>query len=335
MLTALANLRGVSGDEGPVRRFIADKLAGFGGEIRVDTMGNLFASKGSDRTWSKVMVSAHMDEVGLMIMSIEAGGLLKFKPVGGIDSRILVAKRVKIGAKGLPGVIGSKPIHLQKRIEQNKPFEEESLYIDAGFQSKEEAEKSVEIGDLVSFDSSCTGLGNDFYRGKAFDDRVGCLILLDLLLEKNGLSFTAAFTVQEEVGTRGAAVAAYTIKPEIALVVEATAAADTPEINKDFQGPLLGAGPAISIMDRTILVSKKMRDQLITAAEKADVPYQFRRSTGAGTDAGSISLSRGGVLAGVLSVPCRYIHSPYSVLKMSDLKATKDLARAWLEARQQ
>lgn len=334
MLAALADLHGVSGGEGPVRQYISGKLAGFGGTINVDSMGNLFVSKGHGPARSEVMLSAHMDEVGLMIMSIQAGGQLKFKPVGGIDSRILVAKRVRIGMEGLPGLIGSKPIHLQKKGEQNKPFEENSLYIDAGFHNKDEAEKKVEIGDLVAFDSSCTALGKGFYRGKAFDDRAGCLVLLELLLEKNGLSFTAAFTVQEEVGTRGAVVAAYTIKPNVALVVEATAAADTPEIRKDFQGPLLGKGPAISILDRTIHVSKKMREQLTAAAEKAAVPHQFRRSTTAGTDAGAISLSRDGVLTGVLSVPCRYIHSPHSVLKMSDLKATKDLVRAWLEARQ-
>lgn len=334
MLAAMADLGGVSGGEGPVRNFLLEKLAGFAGEVKVDTMGNLLVRKGLNSGRNGVMLSAHMDEVGLMIMSIQTSGLLKFKPVGGIDSRVLVAKRVRIGNEGLPGVIGSKPIHLQKANEQIKPFDEETLYIDAGFQSKEEAEKKIEIGALVVFESHCIALGKGFYRGKAFDDRVGCLILLELLLEDNGLSFSAAFTVQEEVGTRGAVVAAYTLEPEAALVVETTAAADTPEVKEDFAGPALGAGPAISIMDRTIIVSRKMREQLVNAAEKAGVPYQFRRSTSAGTDAGAISLSRSGVETGVLAVPCRYIHSPHSIIKKSDLEAAKETVRTWLQSRQ-
>ncbi len=334
MLAALADLRGVSGDEGEVRRFLLEKLDGFNGDITVDTIGNLLVRKRGDCSKKRIMLSAHMDEVGLMVMAIQPGGLLKFKPVGGIDTRVLVAKRVCIGPKGLPGVIGAKPIHLQKPGEQKKPYEEESLFIDAGFKNREEAEKQIKIGDYVSFESSCVALDDGFYRGKAFDDRAGCLVLLELLLENNGLSFDAAFTVQEEVGTRGAAVAAYTLQPQVALAVEATAAADTPETEKDAVTTALGAGPAISFMDLTILVSRAMREQLVAAAEKASVPYQFRRFTGAGTEAGVISLSREGVQTAVLAIPCRYIHSPHSIMQESDLRASIALIRTWLEARQ-
>ncbi len=334
MLAELADLNGVSGNEKAVRRFLLNRLEGARACSTVDTMGNLFVRKGAESSKRRVMLSAHMDEVGLMITSIQKSGLLKFKPVGGIDARMLVAKRLRIGDKGLPGVIGAKPFHLQEKDEQKKPFREESLCIDAGFAGREEAEKHVKPGDYVSFDSACTALGEGYFRGKAFDDRAGCLILLELLLENNGLNFDAAFTVQEEVGTRGAEVAAYRLQPQKALVVEATAAGDTPETEKDAVSTSLGKGPAISIMDRTIMVSRELREELAEAAEEAGVPYQYRRLTGAGTEGGAISLSREGVKTAVISVPCRYIHSPHSVVKESDINHTLSLVRAWLERRQ-
>ncbi len=334
MLAELSSLHGVSGNEGKVRSFLLEKLGELDIETAVDTMGNLFVRKGRAKGGPGIMLSAHMDEVGLMIMSIQKNGLLRFKPVGSIDSRMLVSKRMRIGSQALPAVIGVKPFHLQKPGEREKPFDEESLYLDAGFNNSDEAEKQVAIGDYVSFDSSFTALGDGFYRGKAFDNRVGCLILLELLLENNNLVFDAAFTVQEEVGTRGAAVAAYTLQPQIALVVETTAASDTPETEKDAVSTMLGAGPAISIMDRTIMVSRKMREQLVESAEKAGISYQYRRFTGAGTDAGAIALSREGVQTAVISVPCRYIHSPLCILQEKDLKETISLIRNWLENRQ-
>ncbi|MGM0688420.1 MAG: M42 family metallopeptidase [Bacillota bacterium] len=334
MLAELADLNGVSGDEGIVRRVLVEKLDQFKSRTAVDTMGNFLVRKGSKNNNPRIMLSAHMDEVGLMIMSIHESGLLRFKPVGGIDKRVLVAKRVKIGLPGLPGVIGTKPVHLQKKGEQKKPFDEEKLYIDGGFKNRSEAEKNVQIGDYVTFDSPCIELGDGFYRGKAFDDRAGCQILLELLLENNGLVFDAAFTVQEEVGARGAAVAAYTLQPEIALTVETTAAADTPETEKESVSTALGAGPAISIMDRTIMVSRDMREGLVEAAVKAGVSYQFRRFTGAGTEAGIIALTREGIKTAVVAVPCRYIHSPNSVLQEKDIRATVNLIRAWIECRQ-
>ncbi len=332
-LANLSNLNGVSGNEGEVRSFLLDYLDDRQFKVTVDSIGNLLVRKGKQKG-KKVMLSAHMDEVGLMIMDIRKNGLLRFKPVGGIDSRVLVAKRVKVGFHALPGVIGSKPIHLQKQGEQNKPFREESLFIDCGFQSRDEASEYVKIGEYAAFDVTCKPLGKAAFRGKAFDDRAGCLILLSLLLEKNGLSFDAAFTVQEEVGTRGAQVAAFTLEPEKALVVEATAAADTPETEHEASSTMLGYGPAVSLMDRTIMVDRQLRKELVNAAEKSGTAYQFRRFTGAGTEGGAIAYSRGGVKTAVVAVPCRYIHSPHSVMYESDLQGTIDLVRGWLEEQQ-
>lgn len=332
-LEILSNLPGVSGNENSVRQAIIERLQGHALEWQTDTMGNLLVRKnGSSSRSRRVMLAAHMDEVGLMVTSIEKSGHLKFRPVGGIDSRVLVSKRVRVGDDGIPGVIGSKAIHLQKPEERQKPFELDQLYIDIGAKNKEEAEKHVQIGAYAFFDTECISFGDGCLRGKAFDDRAGCAVLMELLLEKGGPSFDAAFTVQEEVGLRGARVAAYALQPQLALAVEATAAADTPDTGKERSATLLGSGPAISFMDRTLIVNREIFQSLIKAGEKAKIPFQFRRFTSGGTDAGAISLSGEGVKAGVVAVPCRYIHSPCSVLKESDLQHTVTLVRAWLEA---
>ena len=332
-LEKLSNLPGVSGDEGAVRQAIIEKLEGLPLKRRTDSMGNLLVSKGTERPSApRIMLSAHMDEVGLIVVSIEESGHLRFKPLGGIDSRVLVSKRVRVGPEKIPGVIGAKAIHLQKPEERKKPFAADQLYIDIGAKNKEEAEKHLSIGAYVSFDTECVPIGGGCYRGKAFDDRAGCAVLLELLREKNNLSFDAAFTVQEEVGLRGARVAAYTLRPQIALAVEATAAADTPGTKEEYSATVLGKGPALSFMDRTLIADRGILQDLIKAAEGAAIPFQLRRTTGGGTDAGAISLSREGVRAGVVAVPCRYIHSPCGVLKESDLQHTLALVRAWLEA---
>ncbi len=332
-LEKLSNLPGVSGNEKAVREAIIEQLQGHPLEWQTDTMGNLLVRKnGSSSRSRRVMLAAHMDEVGLMVASIEKSGHLKFRPVGGIDSRVLVSKRVRVGNDGIPGVIGSKAIHLQKPGERQKPFEVDQLYIDIGARNKEEAEKHVQIGAYASFETECISFGDCCLRGKAFDDRAGCAVLLELLLEKGGPSFDAAFTVQEEVGLRGAQVASYTLQPQLSLAVEATAAADTPDTGEERSATVLGSGPAISFMDRTLIVDREIFQGLIEAGEKAKIPFQFRRFTGGGTDAGAIALSREGVKAGVVAVPCRYIHSPCSVLKESDLQHTVTLVRAWLEA---
>lgn len=332
LLARLSDLPGVSGDEGAVRRAIVDELQGLPLEWRTDTMGNLLVQKnGGSPPSRRVMLAAHMDEVGLMIVSIEKSGHLRFKPVGGIDSRVLVSKRVRVGPEAIPGVIGAKAIHLQKRDERKKPLEMDQLYIDIGAKDREEAEEHLSIGAYASFDTECISFGEGCRRGKAFDDRAGCAVLLELLREKNGLSFDAAFTVQEEVGRRGARIASYTLQPRLALAVEATAAADTPDTEGGLSATVLGAGPAISFMDRTLIADRGLLQDLIRSAEQGGIPYQLRRNTAGGTDAGAIALSREGVRAGVVAVPCRYIHSPCGVLQETDLQHTISLVRVWLE----
>ncbi|HHX86794.1 MAG TPA: M42 family metallopeptidase [Firmicutes bacterium] len=336
-LETLSNLTGVSGNEGRVRRAIVDILTGESFPdpsltIRTDTLGNLLVHKPGRCRGPKVMLAAHLDEVGLMVTSVEKSGHLKFKPVGGIDPRILVSTPVRVGAREIPGVIGCKAIHLQKPQERKKPYTLDQLYIDIGARDKEQALKLVSLGDYVSFDSNMVPIGNGCFRGKAFDDRAGCAVLIELLSRESELSFDVAFTVQEEVGSRGAAVAAYTLQPELAVIIEGTVAADTPGTEPEFSVTSLGRGPALSIMDRSFIAHRQIWQQLVSVAEQMDIPFQYRRFAGGGTDAGVIALSREGVKAAVVSVPCRYIHTPYSVLKESDLKHTATLIKSWLKS---
>lgn len=332
-LEKLSNLPGISGNEKAVREAIIEELRGRPLKWQTDTMGNLLVRKhGGSSLSHRIMLAAHMDEVGLMVTSIEKSGHLKFRPVGGIDLRVLVSKRVRLGDDAIPGVIGSKAIHLQKPGERGKPFELDELYIDMGAKDKAEAERYLQVGTYASFDTECVSFGDGCLRGKAFDDRAGCAVLLELLQEEGGPAFDAAFTVQEEVGLRGARVAAYTLQPQLALAVEATAAADTPDTEDERSATVPGSGPAISFMDRSLIVNREVFESLIRAGEAAGIPFQLRRFTGGGTDAGAVALSREGVKAGVVAVPCRYIHAPCSVLKKSDLLHTAALVRAWLEA---
>lgn len=334
-LERLSNLDGVSGNEGKVRAALREIIAqnispGRALTVEGDALGNLLVRQVASPGLPRIMLSAHMDEVGLMITSVEKSGHLRFRAVGSIDSRVLVSKTVRIGDNAVAGVIGCKAIHLQKPPERRKPYEEENLFIDIGASSRDEAEKMVQPGDYAAFDTACLAVGEGCYRGKAFDDRAGCAVLLELLLEEGLPPFDAAFTVQEEVGSRGAAVAAYTLRPEVAVVLEGTSASDTPGTAKDFTSTVLGDGPALSFMDRSFIADRNLMRDLVAAAEEAGIPYQFRRFTGGATDAGAIALTRQGVRTAVVSVPCRYIHSPCSLLKEQDLTHTADLIKSWL-----
>lgn len=330
-LETLSNLPGVSGDEGRVRQAIIEILKDHPLEMKRDHLGNLFFRKKSPVQEPRLMLTAHMDEVGLMIVSVDKSGHLKFRTVGGIDARVLAGKRVKVGPDAVLGVIGVKPVHLQKPGEPQKPYEIEQMTIDIGAKNNEEADKYVKIGDYATYDSVFTPLGVGYFRGKAFDNRAGCAVLIELLLDPDTPAFDAVFTVQEEIGSRGALVAAYTLKPKRALVLEGTVAADTPGTDQAQSSTILGGGPAISTMDRSVIVDREMLRELIATAGAAGIPFQFRRFTGGATDAGAIALSREGVKAALLSVPCRYIHSPHSVLKESDFYDTVNLARTWLQ----
>ena len=324
LLKSLSELNGTSGAEGVVRNFLRQQIEPFAEQLTIDKMGNLIAIKNGHCSGPKVMLAAHMDEVALMIIEITSDGFLKFRPVGGIDARILVSKPVQIN-ESIFGVIGAKAIHLQKRSERQKALSFDQLYIDIGAKSKEDACSKVKLGDYAYFMTKCEPFGEGLYKGKAFDDRVGCAIIVELLKKEYNFPLVAAFTVQEEVGLRGAKVAAYHLAPDFAIVIEGTVAADVSEREEEGWVTELGKGPACSLMDRGTLYSPKLIQWVTDLARKKGIPLQFRRGTSGGNDAGSIHISQAGIPTIVLSVPCRYIHSFASIISEKDYEACLNL----------
>lgn len=327
MLRRLSNACGVSGSEGEVRAIIKELAALYASDMKVDHLGNLYVhKKGRGR---RIMLAAHMDEVGMRVTGVLDSGLLAYDNAG-LDSRVVVSKRVVIGKGKVPGVIGSKAIHLQKRTDLDKKLPHEELFIDIGAKDKEDALKYVSVGDFVCFDTEFEFFGDGLMKGKALDDRIGCAVLLELLKKDYDCDLYAVFTVQEEVGLRGATVAAYTVEPELALVFEGTTANDMPDAKGHEHVTKVGKGPAITFMDGATITKKKMLDALIDTAKEAGIPFQMRQGTKGGTDAGRIHRAKAGAITGGISVPCRYIHSPVSVASVSDFENAVKLADAFL-----
>jgi endoglucanase len=332
ILEQLSNAPGVSGNEEAVRRIILAAIEAHVDQCRVDTMGNVLAVKKSGRKRKpfKVMVAAHMDEVGFIITGHDQNGGLRFKTVGGIDARILPGKMLRIGPDQIPGVIGAKPIHLLEEEEESRVVKTDAMVIDIGAASKEEGLKAVPLGQYAHFATRFRRLGPTAI-GKAFDDRAGCAVLLELLKgDRCDFDLQAAFTVQEEVGLRGAQVAAFSLGPDCAFVLEGTICDDAPKKKDVSPTTQLGHGPALTVMDRSVLVNRSLMDHLVASAEAARIPFQFKQPGLGGTDAGATSRSKAGVPSAVIAIPCRYIHSPVSMLALNDFRNTLKLLRASL-----
>lgn len=325
LLKELTELSGVSGNENEVRNFIKNEVLKLSDNVKIDKMGNVIAFKKGKSPKYKVMLSAHMDEVGFMVTGYGEGGVLKFKSVGGIDDRILPGKRVLVGEKKIPGVIGSKAVHLQDASERSNAITIKKMYIDIGAEKKEEAEKLVSIGDYVVFHSLYRELGKDIIKAKALDDRVGCAILIEALKGSYEFDLYACFTVQEEVGLRGSEVAAYEVEPDLALVIEGTTCSDIPGAPEYEYSTVLGDGAALTIMDRTAYGNKKLVDYIYKTANNNIIPVQYKKTTSGGNDAGKIQLSKKGVSVASISVPCRYIHSPVSLMSRKDFESVQAL----------
>ncbi|MDI9484571.1 MAG: M42 family metallopeptidase [Bacillota bacterium] len=335
LLARLTEANGAPGQEGDVRDIIRAEVEPHVHEIKTDALGNLIAVKNPDAPGPRVMLAAHMDEVALMIVGIESNGFLKFRPIGGVDPRVLVAKSVLVGAKKVPGVIGSKPIHLQKPPERERAFTMQELLIDIGAKSKEEAEGLVKLGEIAYFTTKYEEFGNGKVKAKALDDRVGCALAIRLLQEEVSFPLIAAFTVQEEVGLRGAGVAAYQVKPDLAIVLEGTTASDVPGTDEHKHATTVGAGPCITVMDRVSIPHPPLVRELFSLAEEEGIKVQVRRNTAGGTDAGQIQLSEEGVKVATIAVPCRYIHSPASVMSKEDFEGAYKLVKSYLKRLQE
>ncbi len=338
ILEKLSNEFGPSGHEKAVRELIKREVEGLVDRLDVDAMGNLIAFKAGigPEPRLKLMVSAHMDEIGFMVLQIEKSGLLRFARVGGVDGRMLLGKRVIIGDERMPGVIGLKPPHLTTNSESERVPDIEDLAIDVGAEDDKAADAKVKIGDYGTFATCFAVLNEDptwpTVRGKAFDDRAGCTALIGLLAERYPVDLYAVFTVQEEVGLRGARVAAYRLAPDAAIALEGTICDDTPKAPDEDVSPVtrLGAGPAITLMDRSLVSHPGMVKLLQDAAAAEGIAIQYKEPALGGTDSGAIHLTRAGVPAVTVAVPCRYIHSPASILNLNDLTNTVRLVAATL-----
>lgn len=318
-LKTLTRLDGVSGDETAVRDYIISRIDGFC-DYKIDPLGSIIAfKKGKNRPVKRVMLDAHMDEVGLIITDVTSEGFLKFSVVGGIDTAVLLFRRVRIGA--VNGVIAGKPIHLTAADEAKKLPKADSLYIDIGATTKEEALERVRLGDRAVLCGEYAELGENI-KAKALDDRIGCAILISLIRAKSEYDFYAVFSVQEEVGMRGAKAATFSVEPDAAIVLEATTAADIAGVEESRRVCRLGDGPAVSFMDRSTVYDRAYYD----AALASGVKCQPKAAVAGGNNAGAVHTSRAGVRTLAVSVPCRYIHSPSSVACKADIENAVKLA---------
>jgi endoglucanase len=323
----------VSSFEEEIRKYLEDQVAPYASSMRVDTMGNLIVhKKGKKQTGEKLMLAAHMDEVGLMIRSITEDGYLKFVTVGGIDRRVLIGKRVLVGKTGIPGIIGLKANHLVSAEERKKIPKLSDFYIDIGAESSGEAKELVSPGDAIVFDQRAKEFGDGKFCAKAIDDRIGCAVMLELLKLDLPMDLTFVFTVQEEVGTRGALGAAFSVKPEIALILEGTTAADIPAMEDHKKVCLLGNGPVIPFMDGGAVYDRDLFELLRDLAGSIGIPWQTKHYIAGGTDASAIQTSGQGVRVAGISAAVRYLHTPTGVISMRDYESMQKLACAFIEA---
>jgi tetrahedral aminopeptidase len=336
----LSSLLGVSGYEDDVSDFIIHLIneKNLADKAWKDKLGNVLVVKKGENDQERILFDAHIDEIGFMISHLEKNGFIKFIPVGGWDTRILLGQAIIIKSDSgtvYHGLIGSKPPHLSTSGERKKIVDISNMYIDIGMTSIEELENAgIRIGSIGTLFAPFQELPNNFVRGKAFDDRTGCNVLLNLLMELKDLDLKDTvvfnFAVQEEFGRIGTVPGAYTLEPTMAIAVENTTAADVPGIRESENPAYLRRGPAITIADKSIICSKYVNKRLTENGKKQGIKFQFKKPMYGLTDAGKIQESRQGVLSTVVSVPCRYIHSPTSLLNLEDILSTIKLLKAFI-----
>ena len=332
LIKKLTEANGLPGNEGQIRDIIKAELEGHVDSMLTDRLGNLIVTKNMDKPGLKIGLSAHMDEVGMLVMGINESGYLHIGRFG-VDPRVMPSKVVNILGHGktlIKGVIGTKPVHLTKAEERAKAIDLDALYIDIGADSKKDAEKFVGIGDFVYFDSEYVEFGDRKIKAKALDDRLGCAAIIEVLKSDIKTPITGIFCTQEEVGLRGSAVAAKRVNVDIYLNIEGTIAADMAEADHD-RVTVLGEGPALSLIDRGSIYLKEAVSKMVTVAEENKIPFQYR-ATGAGsTDAANYHTAHGGTPVIGMSVPCRYIHSPVSICHKDDYENLVKLIKAFIK----
>lgn len=309
----------VSGRESEVGKIIETLAKKYCENVYIDPLGNVIAEKmGKDRPSSKIMFSAHMDEVGFIVKWINEDGTCSFDCIGGIDTAVLAGKRARLCKNGAIGVITSPPVHLSPKESRDKPYDMDALSISFPQDS------SVEIGDVATFAAEYI-CENGYVLSKAIDDRFGCLTLLHMMSQELPYDITFAFTVQEEIGCRGAAAAAFTVRPNISVVIEATTAADIPSVSGGKRVCELGSGPVVSFMDGGTVYDKGLYKLIRDMGDRLGIPNQTKTAIAGGNDSQRIQISAGGARAAAISLPCRYLHSPSCVVKEEDMKNTMRL----------
>ncbi|MFW6074070.1 MAG: M42 family metallopeptidase, partial [Chloroflexota bacterium] len=337
LLERLSNCFGVSGFEDDVRSLVLEEVEPYIDAYEIDPLGNLIVTK-HGHSEHTVMLDAHIDEIGFMVTYVEESGFLRFAQTSGWDLRIVPAHRITIRSENgvdITGVIGTKPPHILSAEERSRTFRQDDLFIDIGASDdRQVAAVGVRVGSPAVIHYPFEQLNANTVTGKALDNRAGCAVAIEALRQLEGetpeLTLKVAFTVREEVGLLGATTAAYQVNPDIALVLEGTIGADTPGVPSNKRITRLGAGPAITVMDGSQIVRPEMVRLLEKLGSDHGIPHHLKLPPIGGTDGGAIQRSRGGVLSGTLSVPCRYIHSPVSIMRLEDLDHTIDLTTAFI-----
>lgn len=333
LLKKLSETSGVSGFESAIGKILKTEIAPFVDEVNEDVMGNMIAhKKGAGKNPLKVMIAAHMDEIGYMVTHIDDNGFLRLDKLGGVYVPAQMARQIVInGKKQIPGLIGARPLSAMSDEAKKKVPEMEEIFADTGLPVAE-VKELVEIGTPVTIREECLRIG-ELVTGKAMDDRVGvyCLIEAAKKLKKTAFDIYFVGTVQEEVGYRGAVTCAYALNPDIGIALDVTHAGDIPGVPNYKQVAKLGAGTAIKLKDSNILTHPKLLAALRALGDRKKIPYQLEVLPSGGTDSGAIQRHRSGAIAGTLSVPTRYVHSTVETCHVNDIQATVDLLATFLK----
>ena len=331
MLKDLCLLNGTSGDEVRVRDYIINEIKEYS-TYEVDNLGSVIAyKKGKKKPNKTVCINAHMDEVGFIITGITSDGYLRFAPVGGIDTKVCLDRAVTVGENRINGVIADKAYHLLEDSEKDKAPSFDKLLIDIGAKSETEAQSVVSLGDFAYFESDYTELGNGYIKAKALDDRIGCMLMIELIKSELEYDTVFCFNVQEEVGLRGSKCTSFAVSADISIVLEATTAGDLDGVLGADRVCVLGNGGVVSFMDNRTIYDRELYKLAMNTALENNIPVQTKTAVAGGNDAGSIQTSGKGAKVMALSLPCRYIHSPSSVVKKSDIDNTRKLLKEILK----
>lgn len=331
MLKDLCLLNGTSGDEVRVRDYIINEIKEYS-TYEVDNLGSIIVyKKGKKKPNKTVCINAHMDEVGFIITGITSDGYLRFAPVGGIDTKVCLDRAVTVGENRINGVIADKAYHLLEEGEKDKAPSFDKLLIDIGAKSETEAQSVVSLGDFAYFESDYTELGNGYIKAKALDDRIGCMLMIELIKSELEYDTVFCFNVQEEVGLRGSKCTSFAVGADISIVLEATTAGDLDGVTGADRVCVLGNGGVVSFMDNRTIYDRELYKLAMNTASENNIPVQTKTAVAGGNDAGSIQTSGKGAKVMALSLPCRYIHSPSSVVKKSDIDNTRKLLKEILK----